>query len=138
MPACLPQLSGSQVLLVTAVLNGVFCVSQGVASQLSHSLALLDSGSVLAWGGAQSGQTGLSNTLDVLSPTLLTRAPDGVRGVVAGGHSSALLTTDAAADYAARLAAHCMIEPPSVVQHIDVSSMFVNVWSMFIDVSSMF
>ena len=41
MPACLPQLSGSQVLLVTAVLNGVFCVSQGVASQLSHSLALL-------------------------------------------------------------------------------------------------
>ena len=38
---CLPQLSGSQVLLVTAVLNGVFCVSQGVASQLSHSLALL-------------------------------------------------------------------------------------------------
>ena len=37
----LPQLSGSQVLLVTAGSNGVFCVSQGVASQLSHSLALL-------------------------------------------------------------------------------------------------
>ena len=35
------QLSNSHVLLVTAVLNGVFCVSQGVASQLSHSLALL-------------------------------------------------------------------------------------------------
>lgn len=36
-----PSLSGSKVLLVTAVLNGIFCVSQGIASQLSHSLALL-------------------------------------------------------------------------------------------------
>ena len=37
----IPSLSGSQVLLVTAVTNGAFCVSQGIASQLSHSLALL-------------------------------------------------------------------------------------------------
>jgi len=70
-----------------------------LAAGRSHSLALLDNGSVLSWGADQCGQTGLGNNEDVPSPRLLeVPSADGkpVHSISAGGHSSALLLYDGA------------------------------------------
>ena len=68
-----------------------------VATGRAHSLALLEDGSTLAWGQAQSGQIGSGTTVDAASPRMLSlpRAADEpavvAHAVVAGGHSSAVL-----------------------------------------------
>ena len=78
-----------------------------ISAGRAHSLALLSDGSVLSWGAAQSGQLGLGDTVEQPRPVRVwphreeTMEVEGapaacarVVGVVAGGHSSALLLAD--------------------------------------------
>ena len=61
----------------------------GVSAGASHSLALMEDGSVLAWGANQSGQLGRGDTVDASTPFVLALpASSTARAVAAGGHSS--------------------------------------------------
>ena len=72
-----------------------------LSTGVSHSLVLLDDGSVYSWGANQSGQLGKGDTVDAAAPLPIALPLDAStngaagRAVVAGGHSSAVIHGDA-------------------------------------------
>ena len=71
-----------------------------ISAGREHSLALLSDGRVLSWGASQSGQLGLGDSVAQATPRWVSAAPTTIRAIVAGGHSSALLSGSADVDAA--------------------------------------
>lgn len=63
---------------------------RAIAAGGHHSLALLDDGSVYAWGSNSRGQLGIGSTTNALEPTLVTELSDIIKISAGGSHSLAL------------------------------------------------